>query len=71
VVWQTGQTIWLAAVVARPVCSGGTVGHPLPQGLGVGLVGAQPVGGAVDADDCGAVQQPVQHGGGDGGIPEG
>ena len=47
-VWQTGQTLWLAAVVAGPVCSGGTVGHPLPQGLGVGLVGAQPVGGAVD-----------------------
>lgn len=47
------------------------MGHPLPQGLGVALVGAQPVGGPVDADHGGAVQQPVQHGRGDGGVAEG
>lgn len=66
-VWQTGQTLEPAAVVVR---SGGTVGHPLPQGLGVAVVGAQPVGRPVDADDHRAVQQPVEHGGGDGGVPE-
>src|SRR5215470_15065 len=38
---------------------------------GVCLVGAQPVGGAVDAGDGGTVQQPVEHGGGDGGVAEG
>src|ERR671922_2145762 len=37
---------------------------------GVGLVGAQPVGGSVDADHGGAVQEPVEHGGGDGGVAE-
>ena len=36
----------------------------------MGLVGAQPVGGAVDAGDGGAVQQAVEHGGGDGGVAE-
>jgi hypothetical protein len=38
--------------------------HRLPEGLGAGLVGAQPVGRAVDADDDTVVQQPVEHRGG-------
>jgi hypothetical protein len=39
VAWQTGQIFESAAVGCRLVWSGSTVGHPLPQGLGVGLVG--------------------------------
>jgi hypothetical protein len=39
-VWQTGQTLELAGVVVGVAGSGGMVGHPLPQGFGVVLVGA-------------------------------
>jgi hypothetical protein len=33
----------------------------LAHGLGVPVVGAQPVGGSVDADDGGSVKQAVEH----------
>jgi hypothetical protein len=39
--------------------SAGTGGHRLAQCRGVVLVGAQPVGRAVDPDDGGSVQEPV------------
>jgi hypothetical protein len=50
--------------------SAGTGGHRLAQCCGMVLVGAQSVGRAVDADDGGAVQKPVEHGGGDGCVTE-
>src|SRR5690242_8002192 len=51
--------------------SGGMGVDSLAQGGGGGLVVAEPVGGPVDADDGGAVQEPVEHGGGDGSVAEG
>src|SRR6266511_1435878 len=45
-------------------------GHPGAEGFGAGLVGAQPVGRSVDADDDASVQQPVEHGGGDDRVAE-
>jgi hypothetical protein len=35
-----------------------------------GVVGAEPVGVAVEVEDDGSVQEPVEHGGGDGGVAE-
>ena len=44
--------------------------HRLAQLVRCGLMGSESVRGAVDADDGGAVQQPVQHRCGDGRVPE-
>lgn len=38
--------------------------------LGAGVVLAEPVGLPVEVDDDGAVQEPVEHGRGDGGVAE-
>lgn len=37
----------------------------------MGLVGAEPVGRSVEADDGGAVKEPVEHRGGNGRVAEG
>ena len=51
------------------LCPGGWA-HPLCEFLGAGSVGAHPVAFAVDVEDDAAVQEPVEHGGGDHGIVE-
>ncbi len=68
---QTGQRRAMASVSSGAMgWSGDTCVHSRPQGVGLILVVAQPVGGTVDADDRGPVQEPVEHGRGDGGIPK-
>jgi hypothetical protein len=44
--------------------------HRLAQLVRSGLMGADPVRRAVDADDGSAVQESVEHRGGDGGVTE-
>ena len=51
------------------LCPGGWA-HPLCELLGAGAVGAHPVAFAVDVEDDAAVEQPVEHGGGDHGVVE-
>jgi hypothetical protein len=50
--------------------SAGTVVHRLAQAAGVVLVSTQPIGRPVDADHSSAVQEPIEHGRGDGGVTE-
>ena len=40
------------------------------EGVGAGVVVAEAVGVAVQGQDDGAVQEPVEEGGGDGGVAE-